>query len=226
MDGNRSPDRAEARRAIEAMVLAATEPVHPTVMAQLIEIPVDEVDELCAALASEYADQDRGFALVRVAGGWRYQTAAAAYPYVERFVLEGQTARLSGPALETLAIIAYKQPISRVQLSSIRGVNVEATLRTLVARGYVEEIGHDPSPGNPVLFGTTRTFLERLGLDSLDELPPIADFVPDASVVESLERGLRMPVTLDDSGDDSAADGAEPAGPVVGAGPDGGPERG
>lgn len=225
-----APDRSEARRAIEAMVLAATEPVHPTVMAQLLEVPVDEIDELCAALASEYAEQDRGFALVRVAGGWRYQTAAAAYPYVERFVLEGQTARLSGPALETLAIIAYKQPISRVQLSSIRGVNVEATLKTLVARGYVEEIGHDPSPGNPVLFGTTRTFLERLGLDSIDELPPIADFVPEAEVVESLERGLRMPrgdtlggeepepdheIGVDPTGGDAAVTpgAADPSGP-------------
>ena len=106
-------------------------------------------------------------------------------------MLEGQTARLSGPALETLAIIAYKQPVSRAQLSAIRGVNVDATLKTLVARGYVEEIGHDHAPGNPVLFGTTRVFLERLGLDSLDELPALADFVPDASIVEALERGLR-----------------------------------
>jgi segregation and condensation protein B len=187
----------EARRAIEAMVCAATEPVHSTVMAQLLELPVDEIDRICNALADEYAAQDRGFELARVAGGWRLQTAPAAYPYVERFVLEGQTARLSGPALETLAIIAYKQPVSRVQLSAIRGVNVEATLKTLVSRGYIEEIGHDHTPGNPVLFGTTRLFLERLGLDSLDELPALADFVPDASIVESLERGLRLPTAAD-----------------------------
>jgi segregation and condensation protein B len=162
-------------------------------MAQLLELPVDEIDRICGELTAEYTAQDRGFELARVAGGWRLQTAPAAYPYVERFVLEGQTARLSGPALETLAIIAYKQPVSRMQLSAIRGVNVEATLRTLMARGYVEELGHDHTPGNPVLFGTTRLFLERLGLDSLDELPALADFVPDASIVESLERGLRLP---------------------------------
>ena len=216
----------ESVRAIEAVVLVAVEPVPSEQLAQLLELPVATIEELCGRLAASYDEAGHGFELVKVAGGWRYQTRADLSPYVERFLLDGQRARMSGAALETLAIIAYKQPISRVQLSSIRGVNVEATLRTLVARGYVEEIGHDPSPGNPVLFGTTRTFLERLGLDSLDELPPIADFVPDASVVESLERGLRMPVTLDDSGDDSAADGAEPAGPVVGAGPDGGPERG
>ena len=198
----------EARRAIEAMVMAATEPVHSTVMAQLLELPVDEIDRLCTELADEYESQQRGFELARVAGGYRYQTAPAVYPYVERFVLEGQTARLSGPALETLAIVAYKQPVSRAQLSAIRGVNVDATLKTLVARGYVEELGHDPSPGNPVLFGTTRLFLERLGLDSLDELPALADFVPDASIVESLERGLRLPraeeivaENADDSGD-------------------------
>jgi segregation and condensation protein B len=183
----------EARRAIEAMVLAATEPVHSTVMAQLLELPVDEIDRICSELAAEYEMQERGFDLVRVAGGWRYQTAAAAYAYVERFVLEGQVARLSGPSLETLAIVAYKQPVSRAQLSAIRGVNVDATLKTLVARGYIEELGHDHTPGNPVLFGTTRLFLERLGLDSLDELPALADFVPDASIVETLERGLHLP---------------------------------
>src|SRR5262249_21171861 len=101
--------------------------------------------------------------------------------------------RLSGPALETLAIIAYKQPISRAQVSAIRGVNVDATLRTLVARGYVEEIGHDHAPGNPALFATTTIFLERLGIDSLDDLPALADSVPDAGIVETLERGLRLP---------------------------------
>jgi segregation and condensation protein B len=183
----------EARRAVEAIVLAATEPVHPTVMAQLLELPVETIDDLCAHLAAEYEAQGRGFQLARVAGGYRFQTHPDAYPYVERFVLEGQTARLSGPALETLAIIAYKQPVSRVQLSAIRGVNVDATLKTLVARGYVEESGHEHTPGNPALFSTTRLFLERLGIDSLSDLPALADFVPDASIVETLERGLRLP---------------------------------
>ena len=187
----------EARRAIEAMVLAATEPVHPTVMAQLLELPVDTIDDLCAQLAVEYEAEQRGFQLARVAGGYRFQTHPDAYPYVERFVLDGQTARLSGPALETLAIIAYKQPVSRAQLSAIRGVNVEATLKTLVARGYIEEIGHEQTPGNPSLFATTRLFLERLGIDSLADLPPLADFVPDASIVETLERGLRFPTAED-----------------------------
>jgi len=147
---------------------------------------------MCAQLASDYEMQGRGFQLARVAGGYRFQTHPDVYAYVERFVLEGQTAKLSGPALETLAIVAYKQPVSRAQLSAIRGVNVEATLKTLVARGYIEESGHEPTPGNPTLFSTTSVFLERLGLDSLEDLPSLADFVPDASVVETLEHSLRL----------------------------------
>ena len=182
----------EARGAIEAVVLASTEPVPPALLAQLVELPTARVEELCDELAIEYEREGRGFQLARVAGGYRFQTHPDAYAYVERFVLDGQTARLSGPALETLAIIAYKQPVSRAQLSAIRGVNVEATLKTLVARGYVDEIGHDPSPGNPSMFATSRLFLERLGLNSLADLPALADFVPESSIVEALERGLLM----------------------------------
>jgi segregation and condensation protein B len=194
----------EARAAIEAVVLAATEPVPPAVLAQLVELPTARVEELCDELAAEYASEGRGFQLVRVAGGYRFQTHPDAHPYVERFVLEGQSARLSGPALETLAIVAYKQPIARAQISAIRGVNVDATLKTLVARGYIEESGHEHSPGNPTLFSTTRTFLERLGLDSLEQLPSLADFVPEAGLVEALERGLRgvdVDIELDSPGE-------------------------
>ena len=182
----------EARRAIEAVVLAATEPVEPRFLAELVELPVAKVEQLCADLAREYEEQGRGFVLTRVAGGYRYQTHPDLAAYVERFVLEGQHVRLSGPALETLAIVAYKQPISRGQISAIRGVNVETTLSTLVARGYVAEIDRDPGPGLAVLYGTTPVFLERLGINSLDDLPTLGDFVPDASVVEALERGLRL----------------------------------
>ena len=194
----------EARAAIEAVVLAATEPVPPAVLAQLVELPTARVEELCDELAAEYAREGRGFQLARVAGGYRFQTHPDAHAYVERFVLEGQTARLSGPALETLAIVAYKQPIARAQISAIRGVNVDATLKTLVARGYIEESGHEHSPGNPTLFSTTRTFLERLGLDSLEQLPALADFVPEAGLVEALERGLRgvdVDIELDSPGE-------------------------
>jgi segregation and condensation protein B len=183
----------EAVRAIEAVVMAATDPVEPSLLAQLVELPVTRIEELCTALAQRYEDDERGFAFVRVAGGYRYQTHADLAPYVERFVLEGRHTRLSGAALETLAIVAYKQPVSRAQMSAIRGVDVESSLRTLLGRGYVEEVGRDPGPGNAVLYGTTRTFLEKLELDSLADLPPLAEFVPASDIVEALERGLRLP---------------------------------
>jgi segregation and condensation protein B len=179
-------------RAIEAVVMAATEPVEPRLLAELVEVPVARVEELCVRLAEEYERDERGFVLVRVAGGYRYQTHADLAPYVERFVLDGQHTRLSPAALETLAIVAYKQPVSRAQVSAIRGVDADGVLRTLVARGYVAEVGQDPGPGRATLYGTTGTFLERLGLDSLHDLPSLADFVPAADVVEALERGLRV----------------------------------
>lgn len=193
----------ESRRAIEAVLLAATEPVEAQVLAQLVELPVTEVEVLCSELAAEYERDGRGFQLARVAGRYRFQTHPDLAGYVERFVLEGQRARLSGPALETLAIIAYKQPVSRAQISAIRGVDVDSTLATLEQRGYVADVGHDPGPGHATLYGTTRLFLERLGLDSLAELPPLGAFVPDPSVVEALERGLRLRDPADPRGGDA-----------------------
>jgi segregation and condensation protein B len=181
----------EARRAIEAIVLVTEDPIDTNLLGQLLELGPAVVEELCRELAAEYDEQGRGFQLVRVAGGWRFQSHPDQAPYVERFVLEGQSARLSAAALETLAIVAYKQPISRAQVASIRGVNVDGVMRTLQQRGYIAEIARDPGPGQATLFGTTAAFLERLGLDSLDGLPPIADFVPGADVVEQLEQGLR-----------------------------------
>ena len=127
-----------------------------------------------------------------MAGGYRYQSHPDLAPYVERFVLEGQRARLSAAALETLAIIAYKQPISRAQVAAIRGVDPDGVVRTLQARGYIDRGRPRSGPGQAVLWGTTPLFLERLGLDSLADLPPLADFVPGAEVVEALEHGLRV----------------------------------
>ena len=183
--------QADAVRAIEAIVMVAPEPVEPQLLAQLLEVAPARVDELCAELASAYEAEDRGFALVRVAGGYRFQSHADLAPYVERFVLEGHPARLSAAALETLAIVAYKQPVSRAQVAAIRGVNVDGVMRTLQLRGYVEEVARDPGPGQAVLYGTTRLFLEKVGLGSLTELPSLGDFVPGAEVVEALEQGLR-----------------------------------
>lgn len=184
----------ETKRAIEAVLMAAIEPVEAQVLAQLTETPTEEIEAICMELAEDYERDDRGFALVRIAGGYRYQTHPDLAPYIERFVLVGQTVRLSAPALETLAIIAYKQPVSRAQLAAIRGVNVESTIATLIQRGYVLELGHDPGPGQAILYGTTPRFLEQMGLDSLQDLPPLAEFVPEPEVVEALERGLHLRV--------------------------------
>lgn len=182
----------EHRRAIEAILLVAHEPVSPDLIAQLIERPLDEVIDSIERLGEEYRREGRGFEIGEVAGGYRFQTVDDVAPWVERFVLSEQRARLSGAALETLAIVAYKQPISRAQVASIRGVDPDGVLRSLAARGYIAEVGRDPGPGQAVLWGTTQTFLERLGLPSLDHLPPIAEFIPSADVVETLETGLRL----------------------------------
>jgi segregation and condensation protein B len=184
---------ADVVRAIEAIVLVATEPVPTDQLAQLLEQPLAVVHELCTGLAEAYDHSGHGFQFVKVAGGWRYQTHPEMSPYVERYLLDGQRARMSGAALETLAIVAYKQPISRAQIASIRGVDPDGVLRTLAARGYVAQVAVDPGPGQAALFGTTPEFLEKLGLDSLSDLPPLAQFVPSADVVEALEYGLRAP---------------------------------
>jgi segregation and condensation protein B len=177
--------------AIEAVLTVATEPVPPGLLAELLELPVERVEQLCGDLAVGYRAGGRGFELVRVAGGYRFQSSEAYADYVERFVLDGGPQKLSPAALETLAVVAYKQPVSRSQVSAIRGVNVEGVMRMLVARGYVQAVGRDEGPGQPILYGTTSMFLERLGLDSIEDLPPLAAFVPPASTVEMLENVLR-----------------------------------
>ena len=181
----------EAKRALEAVLMVAETPVEPQLLGQLLEVGADRVDELCAALAAEYDAEGRGFTIARVAGGWRFQSHPDQAAYVERFVLEGQSARLSAAALETLAIVAYKQPVSRAQVAAIRGVNVDGVIRTLQQRGLIGEVGRDPGPGQATLYGTTPMFLERLGIDTIEQLPPLGQFVPGADVVEQLEAGLR-----------------------------------
>lgn len=201
----------ELRRATEALLLVTEEPITAELLAQLLEVAADRVETLCRELAAEYDATDRGFQLVKVAGGWRYQTHPDVAPYIERFVLDGQSGRLSSAALETLAIVAYKQPVSRAQIAAIRGVNVDGVMRTLSQRGYVDEVGRDHGPGQAVLYGTTPAFLEKLGLNSLDELPALGEFVPGADVYEALEKGLR-PDALDADAYpvDAPAEGGEP----------------
>ena len=183
---------AEVVRAVEAILLVAQEPVPTDLIAQLVEMPSASIEEVCTRLAETYEAAGHGFQIAKIAGGWRFQTHPDVAPYVERFILDGQRARLSGAALETLAIIAYKQPISRLQLASIRGVDPDAVMRTLHGRGYIAPVARDNGPGQATLWGTTQLFLEKLGLASLADMPPIASFVPDASLVEALEKTLRI----------------------------------
>jgi segregation and condensation protein B len=186
-----SPSYLEQRRAIEAVLMVAESPVEPTMLAQLLELSPTTVDQICDDLARSYRDDRRGFELARVAGGYRFQSHPDMAPYIERFVLEGHSARLSAAALESLAIVAYKQPISRAQVAAIRGVNSDGVLRTLCIRGYVTEVARDPGPGQALLYGTTTLLLERLGLDKIEDLPPLGDFVPGPEVMDALEQGLR-----------------------------------
>ena len=202
---------SDVAAAVEAILMVAQEPVDVHLLAQLLELAPSAVEEICAELQAGYETDQRGFAMVRVAGGYRFQSHPRMAPYVERFALEGQSTRLSSAALETLAIVAYKQPISRAQIAAIRGVGVDGVMRTLQQRGYLGEVARDPGPGQAILFGTSRHFLERLGLDSLDDLPPLAAFVPGPEVVEALEHGLRVdPAEPADTGADAGrpTDGA------------------
>ncbi len=201
---------AESRRALEAIIMVTDSPLEPQVLAQLTDQSVAEVESQLNQLAAEYAEQDRGFQLARVAGGWRFQSHPAMAPYIERFVLEGQSAKLSAAALETLAIVAYKQPLSRAQIAAIRGVSVDSVVRTLEQRGYIGEVARDPGPGQAVLFGTTPQFLERLGINSISDLPSVAEFVPGADVVEALEHGLRVDALAVPAGDVSNASDDRP----------------
>ncbi len=184
-------DDEELRRAIEAVVLVAVEPVPPSLLAELFEEPTERIDAACDELAADYRAQGRGFVLARVAGGVRFQSHPDLAPYVERFANREVSHRLSTAALESLAIVAYRQPVSRAQISALRGVNVDGVVRLLEQRGYIEAVGHAPGPGQATLYGTTDLFLERLGIDTLDHLPPVEDFLPGPDVAAELEEGLR-----------------------------------
>lgn len=172
-------DDPELRKVIEAILLVVSEPVNPVQIAQVLEVPTGDVDSTLRTLRAEYVNDGRGFVLREVAGGWRLYTDPSAAPYVERFVVHGRSGRLSQAALETLAIIAYKQPVTRAAISEIRGVDADGAVRTLQSRGLVEEVGRDATPGQPLLYGTTAAFLERLGLGSVEDLPPLPSLAPD-----------------------------------------------
>jgi segregation and condensation protein B len=173
----------DLRPALEAVLMIADQPLNHLTLAQAVGHPPTDVEEALAALAEEYTEQGRGFELRNVGGGWRYFTREAYAPVVEEFVLDGQQARLTQAALETLAVIAYRQPVSRSRVSAIRGVNVDGVVRTLLTRGLIEEAGVDTSSG-AVLYRTSSYFLERMGMSDLAELPEIAPFLPEIDDLE------------------------------------------
>jgi segregation and condensation protein B len=200
---------AELRPSLEALLMIADQPLDRTTLAAAVGAPVADVESALAELAEEYAEQGRGFELRNVAGGWRYYTREEFASVVEAFVLDGQQARLTQAALETLAVIAYKQPVSRARVSAIRGVNVDGVIRTLVTRGLVEEAGEDHSTG-AFLYRTTSYFMERIGVTSLEELPELAPYLPDLEDLDDLEEELgggsvALPAG---SGDGDATDGS------------------
>jgi segregation and condensation protein B len=207
--------------AIEALLLMATEPLSSEELAQAVGIPVPEVDAELAGLQRFYDESRRGFELRRVGNGWRYYTREEHAELIGRWLLEGQQGKLSQAALETLAVVAYLQPISRGRVSAVRGVNVDGVMRTLATRELIEEVGSDPETGAH-LFGTTPLFLEKMGLTSLDELPPIAPYLPDASLLEAELSELVVPAQIAESSD-SAPEPAEAAEeqPVSESGADG-----
>lgn len=180
--------------ALEAVLMVVDEPVPADQLAGVLGLPTGQVVELLTELAAEYRGErgtrPRGFELREVAGGWRIYSAPAFADVVGRFVVDGQTARLTQASLETLAVIAYRQPVSRGRIAAIRGVNVDGVVRTLLARGLIEEAGHDEE-GGAVLYRTTPYFLERMGLGSLDDLPPLAPYLPDLDSLDDLEEELR-----------------------------------
>lgn len=180
----------ETRRVIEALLFLSEEPITTSELAQLLEEPATQIDETMFELQSLYEQRESGLVLRQVAGGWRLATHPVAAPFLERFIDENRRAKLTQAALETLAIVAYRQPISRAQIAEIRGVSSDGVVRTLITRGLVEEVGRDPGPGLAVLYGTSPAFLERLGLKSLVELPSLPELMPDAKAVERMESGL------------------------------------
>ncbi|GLP72270.1 MULTISPECIES: SMC-Scp complex subunit ScpB [unclassified Streptomyces] len=174
----------ELKPALEAVLMVVDEPATEEHLAKILERPKRQITRALRELAGEYAAQGRGFELRHVANGWRFYTRAAYAPAVERFVLDGQQARLTQAALETLAVVAYRQPVSRSRVSAVRGVNCDGVMRTLLQRGLVAEAGTEPETG-AILYVTTNYFLERMGLRGLDELPELAPFLPEAEAIEA-----------------------------------------
>ncbi len=185
-----SRENSGIKGALEALLFVSDEPVPSSRLAKVLEVATAEVDDELKALAAEYAAEERGFQLREVAGGWRMYTHPAYHQQVEEYVLSWDTRRLSQAALEALAVVAYHQPVTRQGVNAVRGVNSEAVISSLIEKGLVREAGRDKNAGNAILYGTTRTFLERFGLKDLSELPPLEEFAPDPETERAIRERL------------------------------------
>ena len=184
----RLPDLTSDRAlysALESLLLVLDSPADEQSLANALDQPVDRVTEALRTLAIGYTEDARGVDLRRVGGGWRFYTRDRYAPFVEKLLLDGQRAKLTKAALESLAVIAYRQPVTRARVAAVRGVNVDGVIRTLLARGLIEECGTDADTGG-ILYRTTELFLERLGLSSLEDLPPIAPLLPEVDAIDDV----------------------------------------
>lgn len=177
--------------ALEAVLFVTEHPVPAGELAEVLELPKSRVEELLAELDEQLSTRQAGVVLRSVAGGWRLYSHPDTYPYLERFSKSATARKVSAAAMETLAVIAYRQPVSRSQVSEIRGVDSDSAVRTLERLGFIEEKERLNVPGNPAVYETTGLFLEKMGLNALDDLPPLADHVPPAQIVDTLEESLR-----------------------------------
>jgi segregation and condensation protein B len=182
-------DDGALERALEALLLVVDAPTEDEALARALDQPTERVSTTLRHLAERYAAERRGIDLRRVGEGWRFYTRDAYAPFVERLLLDGQRAKLTRAALETLAVVAYRQPVTRARVAAVRGVNCDGVLRTLLTRGLVEEAGVDAGTGG-TLFRTTELFLERLGLSSVDDLPPLAPLLPDVDAIDAIDADL------------------------------------
>lgn len=180
------------KAALEAILFVAEAPVPVGEITQVLELSTAEVEAMLSGWSAELDNDDRGLVLREIGGGWRLYSKVEAYPYLERFATTQSATRMSGAALEVLAVVAYRQPVSRSQIADIRGVDSDSVIRTLERKGMIEEAGRLSSPGNPAIYRTTPEFLEKLGLRALGELPPLADHVPPAGIVETLEQAFTV----------------------------------
>lgn len=178
------------RGVLEALLFVSDEPVGAARLARVLDASPGDVESALADLAQHYREADRGFQLREVAGGWRFYTHPAYHDVIERYVLSWDTRRLSQAALEALAVIAYHQPVARTGVNAVRGVNSEGVIASLAEKGLVKEVGRDKNAGNAILYGTTRTFLEKFGLKDLAELPPLTEFAPDSEAERTIRDRL------------------------------------